>query len=239
MADAAKMATSTLTRWAARPLQETTVDSMLDEPHVTRDRVSTRNEAADLPLPEWLAHRAMLANVALAQTPISHLGPAARILLAGQAQSPVAAAASHQPVRAFLAERSREAILIPNLDLIASTPAGCAYGPDGSVTEFQRRELTVSAVQALLTENDVLRAQLATTTPPPSITPDASSEVQDFSPGEMVLYGLADQPLNQYSASEIAMMDEQAALADAESEAQRTRTRRPQPPARSRITRAY
>ena len=220
MADAAKMATSTLTRWAARPLQETTVDSTLDEPHVTRDRVSSKNKGADhLPLPEWLAHRGMLANAALERTPTSHLGPAARILLAGQSENSAADAATPQQiVRAFLTERAREAMSTPDLDLIASTPAGFAYGPDGSVTEFQHRELTVSALQALLSENDALRAQMGL--PATADRHDISSEGPDFSPGEMVLYGLIDQPQNRYSAAEIAMMDEQAAIADEEAAVQ-------------------
>ncbi len=117
MADATKMSTSTLTRWAARPLRSTAVDPMFDQPQVDGDKGSS-----------------------------------------------------------------------------------------------------VTALEALLSENESLRAQLAATTPVPADKSDGS-DGQEFSPGELVLYGLADQPQNRYSAAEIAMMDEQAAIADEEAEA--------------------
>ncbi len=107
MADAMKMATSTLTRWAARPLRSTN-DPMFDQPKVGDDIASTGN-----------------------------------------------------------------------------------------------------GLETLLAENTALRAQLALAS--------AGANGDELSPGEMVLYGVAEQLQKQYSAAEIAMMDEQAAIADEES----------------------
>lgn len=51
---------------------------------------------------------------------------------------------------------------------------------------------------------------------PGSASESADRRTSDFLPGELALYGLPDQPPDHYSKAEIAMMDEQAAIADAE-----------------------
>lgn len=68
--------------------------------------------------------------------------------------------ASHQVVHAFLDEWVLAASPVPDQNVIISTPSGFARRPNGTLVNYQHRELTGSALEALLANNVSLQANL-------------------------------------------------------------------------------